>query len=199
MLMNKLEVWSLSLPFIREWVLTGVTKKYYASFFNRVKGGIVLEIGCGNGAGAKTIKKYFLPKRIIATDLDPRMISIAKRNIHDPAITLDVADAAKLPYKNASFDAVFDYLAIHHIPAPHWEKSLKELYRVLKPGGLVFIWDTTIETFNTLWGRVIKKITDHPYESMYTEEEFKSYFKKLGFKIFKEDKDTRHFAIVAEK
>lgn len=199
MLMNKFELWSLRLPFIREWVLGGVTKKYYKDFFDKIEGGTVLEIGCGNGAGAKTIKKYFSPKKIIASDLDPRMISCAKRYVHDTSIIFEVADAAKLPYKNNSFDAVFDYLAIHHIPAPEWQKSLKEIERVLKPGGLVFIWDTAIELFNTLWGRVLRIFTDHPYESMYTEKEFNSHLKKLGLKTLKEDKDTRHFVIVAKK
>ena len=176
--MNNFDVCLLKLPFIREWILSRVTKKYFRQYFDKLKNGTILEIGCGNGAGAKIIKKHFSPKKIIAFDLDPRMISQAKRYVYDRSIIFEVADAAKLPYKNNSFDAAFDYVAIHHIPSPDWKKCLDELYRVLKPRGLVFIYDIAIESFNTLWGRVLRIITDHPYESMYTEEEFISYLKK---------------------
>src|SRR3989338_4670507 len=94
------------------------------------KGAVVLEIGSGRGVGTKLIKKYFQPQKITAIDLDLKMIVIAKKRNKDPSITFQVGDAAKLPFENKQFDAVFDFGIIHHIP--NWKDCLKELKRVLK-------------------------------------------------------------------
>ena len=144
----------------------------------------VLEIGCGNGWGTKLIKKYFNPSEIEAVDLDPKMISIAQKNNKDRTINFSVADATTLPFKDKSFDAIFDFGIIHHIP--DWEKCLVELKRVLKPGGELLIEDGSIETFTlTPFGKILKNILAHPYKEMYTRPEFVEYLKSIGFSVTK--------------
>lgn len=59
------------------------------------------------------ILKYFSPKKIVATDLDPRQIALAEKNINSEKVNFETADAAKLNYHDNCFDAVFDYGAIH--------------------------------------------------------------------------------------
>lgn len=198
MLMNKLDMWLINTPF-RKWYLDRATQKYYFEYFNELKEKTVLEIGCGSGGGTEFILKYFSPKKIIATDLDPQLIALAKRNIQNKKVTFEKADATKLSYKNESFDAVFDYGVIHHIPLPEWKECLNEIYRVLKPGGKVFIWDVSIESFNTIYGRIIKLFTPHPYSKMYRKEEFINYLNLIGFKIIKRAEESRYFAIVAKR
>lgn len=198
MLMNKLDVYISNTP-LRKWILNSVTRKYYLEFFKELKGKTVLEIGCGNGVGAEIILKYFSPDKILATDLDPRMITLAKKNVQKREIAFEEADATRLSYKDKSFNAVFDNIAIHHIPSPEWKKCLSEIYRVLKPKGKVFLYDLSVESFNTIIGRLIKLLTFHPYQRMYKKEEFTNYLIKIGFKIIKEAKEPRHFVIVAEK
>jgi len=127
MLMNKLDIWWINTPF-RKRLLDRVTKKYYSKFFGELKGKTVLEIGCGSGLGAKIILKYFSPRKIIATELDPRLIAIAKKNIQSKWITVEQADATKLSYKDKTFDAVFDYGVIHHLPGPEWKECLNEVH-----------------------------------------------------------------------
>ncbi len=135
MLMNKLDILLINTPF-RKWLLDRATRKYYFEYFNELKEKTVLEIGCGSGGATEFILKYFSPKKIIATDLDRRLIVLAKRNVKNKKVAFEKADATKLSYKNESFDAVFDYSVIHHIPAPDWKECLNEIYRVLKPGGM---------------------------------------------------------------
>lgn len=196
--MNKLDVWLMNLPF-RKRMIDKVTSRYYHEFFKELADKNILEIGCGHGFGAKAISKNFSPKKIVATDLDPRMISSAKKNVDDPVIVFEEADAARLPYKNNNFDAVFDYGTIHHIPGPQWKNCLEELYRVLSPGGKVFIYDISIDSFNTLFGRLYKIFNTHPYSSMYKKSEFLDYLKFVGFKILKEVDLGRYFIVIAEK
>lgn len=58
-----------------------------------------------------------------------------------------------------------------------------ELKRVLKPGGELLISDSSIETFETFTGRIMKQFLSHPYDKMFQEEEFTSYLKTVGFRI----------------
>ena len=196
--MNKLDILLINTPF-RKWFLGRATQKYYFEYFNEIKGKTVLEIGCGSGGGTELILKYFSPQKIIATDLDPRLISLAGKNVQNKKVTFERADATKLNYENESFDAVFDYGVIHHIPSPEWKECLNEIYRVLKPGGKVFLWDVSIESFNTVYGRIIKLFTPHPYGKMYRKQEFVDYLNLIGFKIIKRADETRYFIIVAKK
>lgn len=185
MLMHRLDVLAMNSPH-RRWIIDRVTASYYREFFNDVIDKKVLEIGCGAGFGTEVIKKYFSPKSIEATDIDPRMIALAKKNIHDQTINFSVADATKLPYKSNSFDAIFDYCAIHHIPSPRWKDCVRELYRVLSPHGKLYIYENSIESFTSSWGRIYRILTTHPYESMYKKRELLDYLRNMNFKILKE-------------
>jgi len=144
MLMNKLDIWLINTPF-RKWLLDRATRKYFFEYFNELKEKTVLEIGCGSGGGTELILKYFSPKKLIATDLDPRLIALAKNNVQNKKVIFEKANATKLSYKEKSFDAIFDYGVIHHIPLPEWKECLKEIYRVLKPGGKLFLWESLEE------------------------------------------------------
>lgn len=198
MLMNKLDILLINTPF-RKWLLDRATQKYYFEYFDEMKRKIVLEIGCGSGGGTELILKYFSPQKIIATDLDPRLVSLARKNVQNKQVAFEKADATKLTYKDESFNAVFDYGVIHHIPSPEWKKCLNETYRVLKPGGKLFVWDVSIESFHTVYGRIIKLFTPHPYSKMYRKREFVEYINSIGFKIIKKVEEPRYFAIIAEK
>lgn len=149
--------------------------------------GRVLEIGCGEGQGTKNILRYWQPEAIDAIDLDPKMIARAKRRLTDNRVTFKVGDAANLSFaKDNSYDAIFDFGIIHHIP--NWQDCLKELHRILKPGGYLHIEDGSIEAFTrTAFGRFLKRILDHPYEQMYTKAAFEKKLEQLGFETVKAD------------
>lgn len=54
-------------------------------------------------------------------------------------VAVEEADVTKLPFDDASFDAVTSYLMLHHVI--DWEDALAEAHRVLKPGGLLAGYD----------------------------------------------------------
>jgi len=199
MKLNNIEFLLINNP-IRNLIQKHIEIKRLRRLSNLSSNKIVLEIGCGTGNGSKLIKKYFQAKRIYATDLDKRMIDIAKKNNSDDSISFEVQDATKLKYKDNYFDAVFDSGVIHHIP--NWKDCLKELQRVLKPKGQLIIEDLSIETFSTTFGKLMKKLLDHPYNSMYKEDEFVEYIKEIGFKILIHKRHLaliRYFIVVAQK
>ena len=199
MKLNKIEFLLMNNP-IRNLIQKNIEIKRLRKLSGLSPNKTVLEIGCGTGNGSKSIKKHFQTDRIYAIDLDKRMIDIAKKKNEDDSISFEVQSATKLKYKNNNFDAIFDLGVIHHIP--NWKDCLKELKRVLKPKGQLIIEDLSIETFSTTFGKLMKKVLDHPYKSMHKEDEFVEYLKKIGFKIVVHKKYStliRCFIVVAQK
>ena len=199
MRLNKFEFFLMNNP-IRNLIQRYLEIKRLRRFSSLPPNKTILEIGCGSGNGSKSIKKHFQTKRIYAIDLDERMINIAKRRNADDSITFEVQDATNLKYKNGSFDAVFVLGVLHHLP--NWKDCLKELKRVLKSKGQLIIEDLSIETFSTPFGKLMKKLLDHPYDSMPKEGEFLVYLKKIGFKVAVHKNYSaliRYFLVVARK
>jgi ubiquinone/menaquinone biosynthesis C-methylase UbiE len=160
----------------------------------------VLEIGCGNGNGTKLIKKYFNPTHITAIDFDEKMIQIAKRTVHDEITNFQVMDASTLDFPNESFDAIFDFGIIHHVP--NWKDCIEELRRVLKKGGKLILVEFSLDTFSGFPGAIYRSLLKHPYEQMFSTEEFVKHLENVEFKIdgFKKSNPFKimpHFSLVA--
>ena len=124
--------------------------QYYAASWlerlgGRVDGGRVLEVGCGRGIGVRLILERFGAAAVEALDLDPKMIACARRRTAAyglARVQLSVGDVTSLKAGDATFDAVFDFGAIHL--EPNWRKAMAEVRRVLKPGGkFYFEWVTS--------------------------------------------------------
>ncbi|MDP9117733.1 MAG: class I SAM-dependent methyltransferase, partial [Actinomycetota bacterium] len=94
-----------------------------------------LELGCGTGFFTLNLKLAGVIAEAHVTDLSPGMVEVAKRNARGLGFKVHgrVADAERLPYADDSFDLVIGHAVLHHIPDV--ELSLREVLRVLKPGG----------------------------------------------------------------
>jgi|Deesub1362B_J571_1020462.scaffolds.fasta_scaffold00188_10 ubiquinone/menaquinone biosynthesis C-methylase UbiE len=142
-----------------------------------------LEIGCGTGRGAELIVRFFNARQVVATDVDPEQLRRARRRIGKKPLLRDkiifkVEDALALKEPSESFDAVFAFGVVHH--TEDWRKCLKEVYRVLKPGGEFF--------FEELLGDFINKphmrlLSAHPEGGMFSAEEFLAELQGLGMKL----------------
>jgi ubiquinone/menaquinone biosynthesis C-methylase UbiE len=134
-------------------------------------GGRFLEIGCGRGAGACMLLKKFQPTAVHALDLDAEMINEAGQYVNatqKQQIKLYVADASCLPYQDASMDAVFGFGVLHHLP--DWRGGIKEIARVLKPGGIYFL-----EEFYPLFylNFLARRLLAHPEEDRFFSEDLR--------------------------
>lgn len=101
----------------------------------------VLDIGCGTGYLTRRAALAVGPAgRIEGIDPSPEVIAYANRRA--PAnTTFTVAAAEQLPHPDNAFDIVLSSLAIHHIDADKRADALREMYRVLRPGGWLLIAD----------------------------------------------------------
>lgn len=124
-----------------DWVEVTDNLKGLEAFFHRLrerhiinlykkfaKKGKVVDVGCGTGL----ILRH-LPKGSIGLDINPRNIPRAKK--HAPHAEVILGDVEKLPFKKDSIPMVICTDVLEHFPDPH--KPLKEIFRVLSPGGLL--------------------------------------------------------------
>ncbi len=105
-------------------------------------GSRLLELACGTGRVTLHLSKKFSPKvKIVATDLNPDMIAIARKQVTEQSVEWLVADMQELPFPDESFDCVVCQFGIMF--APDKAKVFKEAYRVLKKGGTFLFnsWD----------------------------------------------------------
>lgn len=101
-------------------------------------GAHVLDLGCGTGV----LIPHILPRlgasgRITALDLSGEMLRMAREKGFDGRVSLIQADAQRLPFLDASFDALFCNAALPHFSDRR--VALREMARVLRPGGLLAI------------------------------------------------------------
>ncbi|MCH4886215.1 class I SAM-dependent methyltransferase [Acidaminobacter sp. JC074] len=110
---------------------------------------------------------------------------------HNQVLNVLEGDMTKLQFEDDSFDFVYSYNSIFHMMKVDIEKSINELKRVLKPGGLLFVNFLSVDDFRCGEGPHLGK---HQYEQMDDEpvihsyfdyEEAEKYFQGLDF-IFKE-------------
>jgi ubiquinone/menaquinone biosynthesis C-methylase UbiE len=97
--------------------------------------GMALELGAGTGFFSLNLKQAGILAQVHVTDLSPGMVEVAKANAQKLGFTVEgrVADAERLPYEDDTFDVVVGHAVIHHIPDV--EAALREVVRVLRPGG----------------------------------------------------------------
>jgi len=180
MLMNSIEYWAMNNP-LREFV----QRHYEAPRLERLSTGPadnILEIGCGQGAGARIIYDLLSPQRYVGVDLDPRMIKRAARKSGAlPNATFMEGDVTSLEFPNAMFDLVVDFGIVHHVP--NWRDALAEVHRTLKPGGEFLFEDLPLETWERGIGIPFKRIANHPYDQMFRKQEFVDALKALGFAV----------------
>lgn len=103
----------------------------------------VLEIGSGPGRLASRIAEMARDARVVGSDISPEMLaratSWAERSGVAGRVRFVLADASSLPFADGSFDAVVSTLSLHHWP--NAAVGLREVRRVLRPGGIARVYD----------------------------------------------------------
>ncbi|UBU08567.1 class I SAM-dependent methyltransferase [Nonomuraea gerenzanensis] len=99
----------------------------------------VLDVGCGTGYLSRILAPVVTPSgHVTGLDPAPEMVRYATRRA--PAnCTYVQGQGQDLPFPDHSFDLVVSSLAVHHIPKEARPEALRQMYRVLRPGGRLLI------------------------------------------------------------
>lgn len=94
----------------------------------------LLDVGCGMGFIIDIAKNYF--EEIDGIDITPAMIGKINKESEKCKINLQISNIEKTPFENEKFDVCSAYAVLHHLY--NLEDAFKEIYRVLKKGGIFY-------------------------------------------------------------
>lgn len=166
---------------------------------------LILDMPCGRGFYLNMFR-YVSKCRLIGAELDWEVIEKARANVgHLPDLMLNNVNIYAMPYPDNTFDAVILSEILEHLDDD--VAGLKEVYRVLKPGGVVaitvpnadypFWWDPINRTLEFLFKRPIRKgplagiWANHV--RLYMRDELRASVKAAGFTI-EEERSFTHYS-----
>ena len=157
----------------------------------------ILELGCGAAIKTRNIATSGSNRRLTALEVD-EIAHQKNLQITDlPNVTFGLAGAQDIPLDEDSVDVVFMFKSLHHVPPDLMEPSMREIRRVLKPGGLAYISEPVFAgDFNEILRlfhneqkvrkiafNTVKKVVD---EGLFTLVEQTFFNSPTGFKSFAE-------------
>ena len=101
----------------------------------------ILDVGCGTGVFAARVAAALPRAMIWGLDLVAGMLAGGRERwqaLHDQVVPIQ-GDSERLPFPDGTFDVVTCANSFHHYP--HQDRAVAEMYRVLKPGGRLFLLD----------------------------------------------------------
>lgn len=158
-----------------------------------------LDLCTGTGDLAKILKEKYLEVKIIGVDFSEKMLEIARGKCKKhPDIEFLEADCTNLPFNNESFDLCLISFGLRNIE--DMEKALKEIYRVLRPGGIFInidlgkpnkFFNLFLKPYMYLWVAILGKFfhgDETPYrylaesnEAFPSQKELVKIFENIGF------------------
>ena len=159
---------------------------------NRIRGlrvQLALEIASGTGRVTRHLRKV-LPatSKLIASDISPDMLAVAKEKLKTEDIEWQIIDAQELPFESNSIDLIiccFGYMFV-----PDKPKAFSEAYRVLKPEGMFLFttWDKLDASASSVYRSIVEKYLGEPLPECYNlptsmneESALKKMLRQAGF------------------
>lgn len=168
---------------LREWQVKRAIKRYG-------RGKDYLDAGCGTGL----ILRH-LPQGSIGVDINPRNIKKAK--VHAPYAEVIEADIEHLPFKDNTFSTIICTEVIEHQPNPN--PTIKEIYRVLKKGGILI---GTVPSDSPIWFLRFLSSTcprGEPFHKNFKKDELVKLFKNFKIIQLKKSITGMNFIFILEK
>lgn len=113
-------------------------------------------------------------------DLSPEMLAIARERL-PTCVRLVLADAAALPFRSRSFQIATSTSSLHHWPDP--QAGLREIARVLRPGGTLVLTDWRADHPPTRIRDAVLRFTDPSHQRALSVADVSSLLRAAGFEV----------------
>lgn len=161
-----------------------VQRHYEAALMQQIGGRVSGDVCWRSGADEVSVLRSYLnglARARFTRLMDPNMITLARSRLSGfpyDRLHLFVGDAAAIEAEDGTFDAVFDFGMIHHIP--DWRKAVREVVRVLHPGGRFFFEEVTQQALARWFYR---RFLDHPKLDRFSAREFVDELQEQGIMV----------------
>ena len=109
-------------------------------FLREEKATRILDVACGTGRTLHQLLRSHPSLKVWGIDLSPAYVKVAKQRA--PEATVAVENAEHLPFADGAFDVVTSVYLFHELPRNARRNVVREMVRVLRPGGLLVIEDS---------------------------------------------------------
>jgi SAM-dependent methyltransferase len=159
----------------------GVGKRYWdyrdSVAFSFLKGECILDAGCGEGITLEKLVALFPAGNILGIDTEPENISICKQH----SLPAREGSVYALPFADNTFDSILFSEVIEHLNDP--DRALREIHRVLRPGGrvvIIFPNDFMFAVARLLMGMVREAFYDPGHVRQWTPRSIREAFLRTG-------------------
>lgn len=169
-------------------VLVGLGRKFRAETLRHAAlqaGERVLDVGCGTGVLTRLAAEAVgSAGSALGIDPAPGMIALARKNAARSGKRAEfrVSVIEHLPFENGRFDVVLSSLMLHHLPPELKQEGLREVYRVLKPGGRLVAVDLD-RPAHPLWWLLLWPWLFAPMLAEHLRGAIPDYLEKAGFEL----------------
>lgn len=154
----------------------------------------ILDVACGTGRFLLQLHKALPGAKLYGLDLSPYYIRYAADVLSEAAdVSLVTDNAENMPLGNGTFDAVTCIFLFHELPKDARRRVMREVYRVLKPGGIFVILDSAQFSESKLLKEYLvafQSIYHEPYYKAYLRDDLEGMMEECGFTV---DESEPHF------
>jgi ubiquinone/menaquinone biosynthesis C-methylase UbiE len=171
---------------MRRQIIPPITRRVRAAggAAERIK---LLDVACGTGRTLHQLARAHPAMRLWGVDLSPAYVRHARRRLaHVDEVALAVENAEQLPFADATFDVATSIYLFHELPRRARRNVVRELYRVVRPGGLVVLEDSaqlaeSAELETAL--RQFPRDFHEPFYADYLEDDLAAILAAQGFEV----------------
>jgi ubiquinone/menaquinone biosynthesis C-methylase UbiE len=147
----------------------------------------LLDVACGTGRTLHQLAQAHPALRLYGVDLSPAYVRVARERLdHLAEVALAVENAEHLPYADRTFDLLTSVYLFHELPRNARRNVAREMFRVIRPGGLVVIEDSAQLSESADLSTALRAFPGEfhePFYNDYLEDDLAEILREVGFVV----------------